>query len=103
MTSENLLSRKRRADFKDSCALLNSIFRDPTIFQSHDPVAVFGISLGVGDLHDGRAFVVKALKHLHDFFALAGVQIARGFVRENHSRIGDYRTRDPDQLLLSSR
>src|SRR5688572_29765934 len=80
-----------------------SILCDPTILQPYNPVAVFGISFGVGDLHDGRAFVIKSLKHLHYFFALAGVEIARGFIRENHSWVSDNRARHPDQLLLSSR
>src|SRR5882672_12326113 len=54
------------------------------------------------DLNDGCAFVVKLLEHLHDFLTLARMEIARRFIGENDSRLGNDRPRDPDQLLLAA-
>src|SRR5881394_221361 len=44
----------------------NSVVDDPTVFQSHNPVAVGGIRFGVRYLDDGRPLIVQALEQFHD-------------------------------------
>lgn len=82
--------------------LENLIFCDPAVFEPHDPIAVSCIGFGVRDLNDGCAFVVKTLEHVHDLFALAGVQISSRFVGEDNPRLCHYRAGDTDKLLLTA-
>ena len=60
------------------------------------------ISLRMCDLNDGGALFVKPLEHVHDFFALAGMEISGGLIRQNYSGICDDRARDADKLLLTA-
>src|ERR1051326_1563973 len=76
---------------------------DPTVFQLHDPIAVRSVNFGVRHLNDGGAFFVKTLEQIHDLFALGRMQVARGLVGKNQTRVRDYGARDADQLLLSTR
>src|SRR5260370_17978123 len=62
----------------------SSLLHDPAIFETNNPVAIIGIRLRVRYLNDGGARFVKALEHLHDLFALAGMQITRRLVRKDH-------------------
>src|ERR1051326_3467733 len=43
----------------------NSVIDDPSVFKSHNPVAVRGVRLRVRHLNNGRAFLVEALEHVH--------------------------------------
>src|SRR6266850_1499267 len=76
--------------------------RDPTIFKPQDPVAIRGIRFGMGYLDDSCAFVVKALEHVHDLFALTGMQISGRLVGQDDPRLGHYRASDADKLLLAA-
>src|SRR5215467_3651348 len=75
---------------------------DPAVFELDDSVAVGGVSLGVCNLDDGGAAFVEPLKELHDLFALSGVQVASGFVRENELRRHDDGAGDAYKLLLAA-
>ena len=78
------------------------IFCNPAVFQTHDPGAVSGIHFGVRNLNDSCAFVVKAFEHVHDLFALAGVEVPRRLVSQNYSWRRHHRASDANQLLLTT-
>jgi hypothetical protein len=56
----------------------------------------------VCDLDDRRAFIIELLKHLHDLFALARMEISGRFVSQNDPGVRYHCTRYPDQLLLTT-
>src|SRR5439155_26228558 len=70
--------------------------------ELNDAFAIRGILLGVRDLHDGHALLVQLAEQFHDLFALAGVQVSGWFISEQKLRLGDDRSRNADQLLLSA-
>ena len=75
---------------------------DPAVAQLDDAIAIGGVFLRMRDLHDGRPFGVQLLEQLHDFFGLAGVQVAGRLVGQDQFWLGDDRARDADQLLLAA-
>src|SRR5437867_10283818 len=90
----------RRANFR---SFISSVFfHNPAVAQLNDAFAVRSVFLRVRDLNDGHAVVIEFPKQLHDFFALARVQVSRRLVGEQQLRFGDDRTRNADQLLLSA-
>src|ERR1043166_1977210 len=100
---------KTRSPTRTSCPNASSIITlplaiagHPAVAQLHDPVAIAGVFLRVRDLDDGRALGVKFLEELHDFFALARVQVAGRFVGQNQFGAGDDRACDRDELLLAA-
>src|SRR5580765_5078808 len=80
-----------------------SVVDDPSVAQVNHPRAIRGVQLRVRDLDDRRARVVQLAEQLHDLLALRRVQVARGFVGENHLRVRDDRTGYPHELLLAAR
>ena len=54
-------------------------------------------------MNNRGALIVKALEHIHDFFALRRMKIAGRLVSQNQTRIGNHGARDSHQLLLSAR
>src|SRR5262245_45909641 len=74
----------------------------PAVTQVHDPASVGRVGFRVRDLDDRRACLIELLEQLHDFLALARMQVAGGLVREDDLWIRDYRPRDRDQLLLAA-
>src|ERR1700722_6338689 len=74
----------------------------PSVLQIDDAVAVGGVGFRVGDLHDGGALLIQPLEKLHDFFALAGMQVAGGLVRQNQLGARDHRARHGHKLLLAT-
>ena len=50
----------------------------------------------------GGAERVQPLQHFHHFLAVAGIQVAGGFVGEDQSLVADHRARHRDALLLST-
>src|SRR5439155_25828734 len=75
---------------------------DPGVSQLNDAFAIRRVLLRVRHLHDGHAFIIELAKELHDFFALTGMQVSRGFIGEQKFRLGDDRPGNPDQLLLAA-
>src|SRR5687768_678860 len=61
---------------------------DPPVAQLDDAVAVLRVHLRMRHLDDGRPLVVELLEQFHDLPGLIGVEIARGFVRENETGTG---------------
>jgi hypothetical protein len=56
----------------------------------------------VRDHADGGPVTVEFLQQLHDGFAIAGVEIAGGFVREQDGRLAAKRSRNGYALLLAA-
>src|SRR6266403_298711 len=83
--------------------LTNSILRNPTIFKSHDPVAIGGISFRVRNLNDCGAFIIETLEHIHDLFPLTRVEIASRLVSQDDSRVCYHSASNAYELLLSAR
>ena len=54
------------------------------------------------DLDDRRAFFVQLLEHVHDLFALAGVEISGRLIGENNPGICHYSAGYPHKLLLAT-
>jgi hypothetical protein len=79
---------------------LVSVAGYPAIFESHDPISVTGIYLGVRNLDYSRAFVIQNLEHVHNFFALGRMKISSWLIRQDDPWVCNYRTGDPYQLLL---
>ena len=78
-------------------------FNYPAVFKPHDPVAIGGVRFGVRYLNDGDAFIIEALKHVHDFFALTGVEVSSWLVGEDDPGISYDSSRDAYKLLLTAR
>src|SRR6266566_2592142 len=90
----------RKANFRSFISLFS--FHNPAVAQLNDPLAVRRVLLRMRDLNDGHAFIIELAKQLHDFFALTGVQVSRGFVSEQKLRFGDDRACNTYQLLLAT-
>ena len=60
----------------------SAIIHDPAIAQLHDPFPVRRIFLRMRDLDDCHSLFVQSSKQLHDFFALAGMQISSRLIRQ---------------------
>src|SRR5690242_15757387 len=75
---------------------------DPAIFKPDDPIPISGIGFGVRYLDDGGAFVVQALEHVHDLFALGRMQVSGRLVGQDDARIRNHCARDTDELLLTT-
>src|SRR5262245_32432497 len=63
----------------------------PILHMDH-PVRPGGDFLVVGHEHDGLARAVELVDQVKDFESGAGVEVAGGFVGQNHQRIVDQRT-----------
>src|SRR5438067_553251 len=88
----------RRANFR---SFISSVFfHNPAVAQLNDALPVRRVFLRVRHLNDGHAFVIELAKQLHDFFALTGVQVSRGFISEQKLGLGNNRPRNTDELLL---
>src|SRR5438105_12781173 len=61
-------------------AHLNPRLNDPAIAQLYDAIAITGIFLRMGDLHDGHAFRIQFAEQLHDLLALTRMQVSSRFV-----------------------
>src|SRR5206468_777172 len=90
----------RKANFRSFISSFS--FHNPAVAQLNHPLSIRCIFLRVRDLNDGHAFVIELAKQLHDFFALTGVQVSRGFVGEQKLGLGDDRSGNTNQLLLSA-
>src|SRR5438034_5686042 len=88
----------RKANFRSFISLFS--FHNPAVAQLNHPLSIRCIFLRVRDLDDGHAFIIELAKQLHDFFALAGVQISSGFVGEEKFRFSNNGPCNTDQLLL---
>src|SRR5207249_7351067 len=75
-------------------------FHDPAVPKLNNAFPIRCVFLRVRDLNDGHAFVIELAKQLHDFFALTGVQVSRGFVSEQKLGLSNNRPRNTDELLL---
>src|SRR5260370_1469430 len=75
---------------------LPRIDRDDAAAEEVDDLTV------VSRHHDGRASRVDAQKELHDLPRGGGVEVAGGFVRDDHARRMHQRPRDRHPLLLAS-
>ena len=51
---------------------------------------------------DRDTFVIQLFEQLHNLFALRGMQVSGWLVCQNQAWIGDHRSCDGDQLLLTS-
>src|SRR5438477_1502433 len=91
----------RSANFTSFMSLVS--FYNPAVAQLNNAFAIGSVLLRMRDLDDGHAFIIKLAKQLHDFFALAGVQVSRGFIGEQKLRFSNDRTRNTNELLLSAR
>src|SRR4029077_8508685 len=73
-----------RTSWKKESRIIANFFllfvNDPAIPQLNDAFAIGRVLLRVRDLHDGHALFVQLAEELHDFFTLAGVQIACGLI-----------------------
>jgi hypothetical protein len=74
----------------------------PAVFHLHDAVAISCVSLRVRYLNDARASFIQPAEEVHDLFALRGVKVAGGFVRQNQLGALNDRARHTDQLLLTA-
>ncbi len=75
--------------------------RQPTIFQTDDPIAVCCITFRMRYLHDGYfIFLIEFLKQLHNFYGLFGMQITGRFIGKNHLWVVYNRSCNTYQLLL---
>src|SRR5579875_2064130 len=80
-----------------------SILSDPAVLDLDYAMAVLGVLFVMRNLNDGGALLVELLEKLHDFLALARMQIAGRLVCQNQFRVGDHSAGDGDKLLLASR
>src|SRR6266566_5515813 len=80
--------------------ILQLVVNDPSIAQLNDAFPIRSVFVRVCDLHNGHAFAIELAKQLHDFLALTGVQVSRGFVSEQKLGLSNNRPRNTDELLL---
>src|SRR5260370_8640047 len=78
------------------------MLRNRSIFKSHDPVGIGGISFRVRNLDDCGAFIIETLEHIHDLFPLTRVEIASRFVSQDDSRVCYHSASNAYELLLST-
>ena len=95
-------TRRRRESKKFGLTFSLGSFHDPAVAQLDDAIAVGRVLIRVCDLNDGCAFAVQLLEQLHDFFALAGMEVPCWFIGQDHFRIGNDRARHADELLLAA-
>src|SRR6185437_5153931 len=74
---------------------------DSSVQQIDDTRTVLGVLFRVGYLDDGHSFFVQLFEQLHDLFALAGIQVAGGFIGQQQPGFTDECAGDAYELLLS--
>ena len=74
-----------------------------SVEEVDDAVGVTGITLRVGDHHDGGALLVQLGEQIHHLLAILGVEVAGGLVGEDELGVGHHGTGDGHALLLSAR
>src|SRR5439155_8648330 len=75
---------------------------DPAVAQLNDPFPVRRIFLRMRHLDDCHSLFVQSSKQLHDFLALAGMQISSWLVRQQEFGRGNDSAGYPDKLLLAT-
>src|SRR5882724_4517876 len=100
MANPGVFANIRKANLKSPIMLLS--LEDPAVAQLHDPFPVGGVFLGVRDLHDCHPFFIQVAKQLHDFLALARVQIASWLIRQQQFGRGNDGAGYSDELLLAA-
>src|SRR5664280_1629376 len=76
---------------------------DMAILQVDDPLGVLCHHRVVRHDDNGGALVMQFQQQLHDLFPGMAVQVAGGFVGDDHDRIGDQGARNRHALLLAAR
>src|SRR5215471_2607172 len=87
---------------RDAAVGDRAVFDDLAVAKDDDAPSKLGDVLLMRDEHDGLALVIQVLEHGQNLRGGLRVQVARRFVRQNHLRIVDERTRDGDALLLAA-
>src|ERR1043166_2139726 len=104
--SLNRTRRPTRTSWRNESKIITNFLllfvNDPAIPKLNDAFAVGGVFLGVRDLHDCHALLIQLTEEFHNFFALAGMQVAGRFVGQQNLRFSDDRARNAYQLLLSA-
>src|SRR5882762_1337894 len=75
---------------------------DPAVAQLNDPLPVRRIFLRMRHLDDCHSLFIQSSKQLHDFFALAGMQISSWLIRQQQFGRGNDSAGYPDELLLAA-
>src|SRR5271155_449621 len=81
---------------------IRGITDQPTIAHLKRPSSVSCVRFGMSDLDDSCALLIQLAEEFHDLLGLAGMQIAGRLIGEQQSGLVNDRSRDPDQLLLST-
>src|SRR5437588_620159 len=104
MAISRLFSKARRiASFRDKYSLPSRMSRVRSgELMSSGSRAVSSVGLRVCYLNDRGSLLIQLTKEFHDFFGLAGMKIAGGFIRKEKRRFVDHGPRDSDQLLLAA-
>jgi hypothetical protein len=87
---------------RDTAILHRLVAHDRTVAEDEIAPAEMGDVQFVGDHDDGDALFVELLKNAHHFDGGSGVQIARGFVRQQHLRFIYETAGDGHTLLLAA-
>ena len=78
------------------------VFDDPAVEQMDGAIGVLRKTRVVRDHADGGAAGVQFLEQIHDRFAVARIEVAGRFVRQEDGRLARERARDRDALLLAA-
>ncbi len=92
----------RRFRRRNVAPLIDDNAIDHAVLHVDDAAGARGGVRIVRDEDDGFAALVQAIHQVENFLARFGIEIAGGFVRQNHERIVDERSRHGHALLLSA-
>src|SRR5574338_581789 len=84
------------------CAAAAVFFDYAAVEQVNRALGVTRVSRVVRDHADGGTFTVQLVEQLHDRFAVLGVQVSRGLVRQQNGRRARDGPGDGDALLLTA-
>ena len=92
----------------DGFAGVNGVFDafvefEEAVAEAEDALAVASDVFFVGHDDDGFSGAIEVLEEGHDLFAGFGIEVAGGFVAEDHDGVGDDGAGDGDALLLTAR
>src|SRR3989338_943043 len=96
--------RVRRARLQRHRVGVALVALDHAVDETHDALGVGGHVVLVRDHQHGDALLgVQVPEQLHDLLAAVRVEVAGGFIGQQHPRFGDDGARDRHALLLSAR
>ena len=87
----------------DNCPSKTNFWNNLAIEEVDDALGVTGISLRVGDHHDGSALLVQLCQELHHFETILGVEVTSRLVGEDELGIHHDGSGNGDALLLTAR